>query len=259
MSKVISLDKNAINEGYHTLLTSMSPEGKKAREKMMNHLNVFKVQEPNVVHMSHIEIAKIAGKRSDSVKRTIERLVDEGAIPTPQIVERPKQGIPGQFVYHLLLDRLSSITVMATVNSLCCANLVRRWDDLESGRARPSNVPLIDTQRLSSAEQRIEEIEHQLEDPTNRIHLTEPPEGYACASVLQEFIPYSFSFVKKTVRYFKLPPVYYITQSAEGERYPVRSYHIEDFMTAAALVEEEAKQISRCYKEHPVVGRFRNR
>ncbi|WP_066018402.1 hypothetical protein [Endozoicomonas atrinae] len=114
-------------------------------------------------------------------------------------------------------------------------------------------------QRVSAAEKRIEDIEHQLEDPTNRIHLTEPPEGYACASVLQEFIPYSFSFVKKTIRYFKLTPVYYITQSADGERYPVRSYNIEDFMTAAELVEDEAKQISRCYKEHPIVGRFRNR
>ena len=137
--------------------------------------------------------------------------------------------------------------------------MIQRWHDLETGRVKPIYTPLAHAERLSSAEQRINDIECQLEDPTNRIHLTEPPEGYACASVLQEFIPYSFSFVKKTVRYFKLPPVYYITQSAEGERYPVRSYHIEDFMTAAALVEEEAKQISRCYKEHPVVGRFRNR
>ncbi len=217
--------------------------------------------ESSELKMSHIEIAEVAQKRSDSVKRTVERLVEEGAISTPQIVELKKPQENGRVttIKQLMLDRLDSITVMASVNSKLCAALVKRWDDLESGKAKPVNTPPDDAERLFTAEKRIENIEYQLEDPTNRIHLTEPPEGYACASVLQEFIPYSFSFVKKTVRYFKLTPVYYITQSAEGERYPVRSYHIEDFMTAAALVEEEAKQISRCYKEHPVIGRFRNR
>lgn len=87
--------------------------------------------------MSHIEIANVANKRTDSVKRTIQRLVKEGAIASPQCVERPKQGVPGQFVEHLLLGRIDSITTMATVDSHHCANLVQRWDELESGRGTP--------------------------------------------------------------------------------------------------------------------------
>ncbi|WP_067586014.1 hypothetical protein [Endozoicomonas ascidiicola] len=88
--------------------------------------------------MSHIEIASVAGKRSDNVKRTIERLVKEGAIASPQIEERPKQGVSGQFVEHLLLDRLDSITAMASIDGNYCADLVLRWDNLESGRATPA-------------------------------------------------------------------------------------------------------------------------
>ncbi|WP_422491391.1 hypothetical protein [Endozoicomonas sp. ALE010] len=88
--------------------------------------------------MSHIEIANVAGKRSDNVKRTIERLVKEGAIASPQIEERPKQGVSGQFVEHLLLDRLDSITAMASIDGNYCADLVVRWDNLESGRAIPT-------------------------------------------------------------------------------------------------------------------------
>ncbi len=92
----------------------------------------------NGLKMSHIEIANVAGKRSDNVKRTIERLVKEGAIASPQIEERPKQGVSGQFVEHLLLDRLDSITAMASIDGNYCADLVLRWDNLESGRAIPT-------------------------------------------------------------------------------------------------------------------------
>ncbi len=87
--------------------------------------------------MSHIEIAQVADKRSDNVKRTIERLVKDGAIATPQFEERPKQGVSGQFVEHLLLGRLDSITAMATIDGNYCADLVQRWDNLESGKAIP--------------------------------------------------------------------------------------------------------------------------
>ncbi|MGO0309408.1 hypothetical protein ACTL6P_22990 [Endozoicomonas acroporae] len=67
-----------------------------------------------------------------------ELLVKEGAIASPQIEERPKQGVSGQFVEHLLLDRLDSITAMASIDGNYCADLVVRWDNLESGRAIPT-------------------------------------------------------------------------------------------------------------------------
>lgn len=103
----------------------------------------------NGLKMSHIEIANVAGKRSDNVKRTIERLVKEGAIASPQIEERPKQGVSGQFVEHLLLDRLDSITAMASIDGNYCADLVLRWDNLESGRATPTaHLQAVQTEKL---------------------------------------------------------------------------------------------------------------
>lgn len=97
------------------------------------------VNTPEGMKMSHIEIANVASKRSDSVKRTIERLAKEGGIKAPQIVERHSQYGRGAAStnIHLLLDRLDSITVMATVQPTFCAVLVQRWDELESGKVVP--------------------------------------------------------------------------------------------------------------------------
>ncbi len=115
-----------------------------AENKPLNVTPITKQPEGEVLldstgeRMSHIEIAKVAGKRSDSLKRTIERLVRKGAIASPPVVERPKDGVPGQFVEHLMLGRIDSITVMASVDGKYCVDLVKRWDDLESGRAKPT-------------------------------------------------------------------------------------------------------------------------
>ncbi|WP_419831794.1 Rha family transcriptional regulator [Endozoicomonas atrinae] len=208
--------------------------------------------------MTSQQIAQIVEKRHVDVKRDIKNTLEKLEIDVSRFARIYFDSMNReQTEYELPFHETMTVITGYDVNRRSA--VIQRWVDLETGSAQPNHAPATNAERLSSAEQRISDIEYQLEDPTNRIHLTEPPEGYACASVLQEFIPYSFSFVKKTIRYFKLTPVYYITQSAEGERYPVRSYNIEDFMTAAELVEEEAKQISRCYKEHPIVGRFRNR
>ena len=89
--------------------------------------------------MSHIEIAKLGEKRSDNVKRVLEKLVSEGGIQAPQIEERRNPRAVGVSAtqIHYMLNRLDSITLMATINPRFCAALVKRWDELESGQAEP--------------------------------------------------------------------------------------------------------------------------
>ena len=90
--------------------------------------------------MSHIDIAKLAEKRSDNVKRVLEKLVEAGGIQAPQIEERRIPGAVGVSATqtHYMLNRLDSITLMATINPRFCAALVKRWDELEYGQAQPA-------------------------------------------------------------------------------------------------------------------------
>lgn len=89
--------------------------------------------------MSHIEIAGIAGKRTDNVLRTLTTLAEAGAIASPQIEGRPRIDKKGRIIgndQHHLLNRLDSITLMASINPLFCARLVHRWDELEQENYR---------------------------------------------------------------------------------------------------------------------------
>lgn len=88
--------------------------------------------------MSHIDIAKVAGIRSDNVKRAMERLVKDGGISTPQIEELKTKQKNGRVttVKHYMLNRLDSITLMATINGKFCSALVARWDELEKEKSQ---------------------------------------------------------------------------------------------------------------------------
>ncbi|WP_419833684.1 hypothetical protein [Endozoicomonas atrinae] len=102
------------------------------------------IDTPDGLKMSHIDIAKGANRRSDNVKRTVEKLAKEGAISTPQIEERQVKGVTGSAStnIHLLLNRLDSITVMAAVNYKFLSSLVARWDELEKRNAKKSVEPV---------------------------------------------------------------------------------------------------------------------
>ncbi|WP_281645536.1 phage antirepressor KilAC domain-containing protein [Parendozoicomonas sp. Alg238-R29] len=94
--------------------------------------------------MSHIEIAEIADKRSDSVRRTVESLVEQRFIASPQIEERPKANVPGQYVKHLMINQHDSYVVMARVSPEFTVQLVDRWQELEQQAANPPAINLPD-------------------------------------------------------------------------------------------------------------------
>lgn len=110
--------------------------------------------------MSHFEIAEIAGKRADNVKSVIDRLATEGAIQLPKI-----QGVQKREGTRLvtrdgyMLNRIDSITVMATVDGLFCARLVQRWDELEQ-----SNNPIAIINTMNSKQMMVLTMEMQAKE-----------------------------------------------------------------------------------------------
>lgn len=83
--------------------------------------------------MTSQEIAGLLGNRHDNVVRTIERLDKAGVIMSPPLeetlVEMPNGGHKSAQAY--LLDRRSSIIVVAQLSPEFTAAIVDRWDELE--------------------------------------------------------------------------------------------------------------------------------
>lgn len=93
--------------------------------------------------MSSLEIADFVKSRHDDVKRSIERLVGKGAISLPPMaevkVQRERRAEVVQvYAFSGHQGRLDSITVVAQLDPLFTAALVKRWDDLETGKAKPA-------------------------------------------------------------------------------------------------------------------------
>lgn len=84
--------------------------------------------------MTSIEIADLVESRHDSVKRTINRLFDAGAISNPPSVFGNKSA-NGKTPFHYLINERDSYVIVAQISPLFTAKLVDRWQELEqSGR-----------------------------------------------------------------------------------------------------------------------------
>ncbi|WP_257282094.1 Rha family transcriptional regulator [Endozoicomonas sp. ISHI1] len=77
--------------------------------------------------MSHIEIAKLAGKRPDTVKKSMERLQDKGLISFTPMTESCLKTNRAINAYHV--NQRDSYVVMAQVSPEFTAKLVDRWQD----------------------------------------------------------------------------------------------------------------------------------
>lgn len=98
----------------------------------------------SALKMSSLEIAELVKSRHDDVKRSIERLVGKGAIVQPPTADEQSTDILGRprttqvYTFSGPQGRLDSITVVAQLDPLFTAALVKRWDDLETGKAKPA-------------------------------------------------------------------------------------------------------------------------
>ena len=89
--------------------------------------------------MSSREIADLVDSRHDSVKRTIERLVAQGVIESPPLVDfKNINNVAGQeYVFSGEQGKRSSIIVVAQLSPEFTARLVDRWQELEAAQAKP--------------------------------------------------------------------------------------------------------------------------
>lgn len=121
----------------------------------------------NKASMTSDDIAVLVGSRHDSVKRTIERLADSGAITLPPMVEKPTAGRPTTtYVFEGEKGKRDSIVVVAQLSPEFTARLVDRWRELEEERLLPkSQAELIAEMALLNVEQerRLNHVEEQIE------------------------------------------------------------------------------------------------
>ncbi len=89
--------------------------------------------------MSSAEIAELVEARHDSVKRTIERLSDRGAIQLPPLVE--VQNHLGQRVSVYSVGKRDSYVVVAQLSPEFTARLVDRWQELEQQASNAFQLP----------------------------------------------------------------------------------------------------------------------
>lgn len=84
--------------------------------------------------MTSAEVSELVEKRHDNVKRTIETLVASGVIVRPQVEDEQStdtMGRPRQTSVYLL-DKRSSLIVVAQLSPEFTARVVDRWQELES-------------------------------------------------------------------------------------------------------------------------------
>lgn len=112
------------------------------------------------------EIAELVGSRHDSVKRTIERLAEQGVISLPPTVEvkvqreRREENVT---VFRFAGDggKRDSIVVVAQLSPEFTARLVDRWQELEAKAQQPFALPQTMAEALRLAADQAERIEQQ--------------------------------------------------------------------------------------------------
>ncbi|MEJ6656894.1 MAG: phage antirepressor KilAC domain-containing protein [Pseudomonas sp.] len=101
------------------------------------------------VSMSSREIAELVESRHDSVKRTVERLVERGVIAQPPLVDGIKSG-NGVVAQEYLISKRDSYVVVAQLCPEFTARLVDRWQELESRQHVTVPRTLPDALRLAA-------------------------------------------------------------------------------------------------------------
>ena len=110
--------------------------------------------------MTSREIADLVESRHDSVKRTIDRLVESGVIRRPPMVDGEKAANHTLEQVYQVCKR-DSYVIVAQLSPAFTARLVDRWQELESGAAPQFQVPTTLAGALRLAAEQAETIEQQ--------------------------------------------------------------------------------------------------
>ena len=99
-------------------------------------------------HMNSLQIAELVQSRHDSVKRTIERLVEQEIIACPPMVDvQENKGNSRNYTTQTYFfsgeqGKLDSITVAAQLCPRFTAAIVKRWQELEQHNSRDNTAEL---------------------------------------------------------------------------------------------------------------------
>ncbi|HEJ9479052.1 TPA: Rha family transcriptional regulator [Proteus mirabilis] len=214
--------------------------------------------------MTSKEIAELVGSREDSVKRTIERLVDKGIISKPPMVDGIKtaNGVtPQHYLFSGEEGKRDSIIVVAQLSPEFTARLVDRWKELEDERVKPkSQAEIIAAMALANleSERRISHVEQKVEqvnEVVEQIKQGTIPVGWIGYSLAKTKSGMTIDKCKTLAKQYGVRKDQITILTPEGMPRPMAIIHEADFMVAMKLMMGEAeKRGTRWY--HPKMGLF---
>lgn len=214
--------------------------------------------------MTSKEITELVGSREDSVKRTIERLVDKGIISKPPMVDGIKtaNGVtPQHYLFSGEEGKRDSIIVVAQLSPEFTARLVDRWKELENERRKPkSQAELIAAMALANleSERRISSVEHKVEqvhEVVEQIKQGTIPAGWIGYSLAKTKAGLTIDKCKTLAKQYNIRKDQITILTPEGMPRPMTIIHEADFMAAMKhMMNEAEKRGARWY--HPKMGLF---
>ncbi|WP_336192925.1 DNA-binding protein [Providencia stuartii] len=214
--------------------------------------------------MTSKEIAELVGSREDSVKRTIERLVDKGIISKPPMVNGIKtaNGVtPQHYLFSGEEGKRDSIIVVAQLSPEFTARLVDRWKELENERRKPkSQAEIIAAMALANleSERRISNVEHKIEqvhEVVEQIKQGTIPAGWIGYSMAKTKSGLTIDKCKTLAKQYNIRKDQITILTPEGMPRPMAIIHEADFMAAMKhMMNEAEKRGARWY--HPKMGLF---
>ncbi|MCW2258527.1 phage regulator Rha-like protein [Providencia alcalifaciens] len=214
--------------------------------------------------MTSKEIAELVGSREDSVKRTIERLVDKGIISKPPMVNGIKtaNGVtPQHYLFSGEEGKRDSIIVVAQLSPEFTARLVDRWKELENERLKPkSQAEIIAAMALANldSERRILSVEHKVEQVHETVEQIKQgfiPIGYVSYPVISNKAGITKGKCRTLVNQFDVPEKIISALSPDGVPFKMKVVLEDDFMVVFhSMMCEAEKRGTRWY--HPKMGIF---
>jgi phage antirepressor YoqD-like protein len=118
--------------------------------------------------MSSREVAELTGKRHDNVKRTIESMAHAGVISQPQIEDGEKSA-NGVIEKIYLVNKRSSLIVVAQLCPEFTARIVDRWQELESQQPKLPVTYLEALRDLVAATEQVILLENKAKDDAPKV------------------------------------------------------------------------------------------
>lgn len=225
--------------------------------------------------MTSREIADLVESRHDSVKRTIERLVDGMIIASPPMVDGEKAA-NNQVERVFLVSKRDSYVIVAQLSPEFTARLVDRWQELEGAEPVRALSPaemflqnaqaMVDMERRQIAqEQAVAKVEQRIEEVAQTQLLTSRPQNAESITTLRARAAKKFGIPERVVEHvirqtpYAPRPAGMVrndNESAQGSTYAV--YWIKDINDVMRRFAGECEMVTPAFATHPFIeGRFK--